>query len=468
VSPADDPLHDLDLVTLVGEASAADLGPLADDSLWWTNDGAPVGVGRRVSVRVVGGVHRIGLHARYGDRSDSVVRSIDVTGDGLGRVLWTVALDTSTADGLALSPGGDLLYAKDNAPWSAHVAVAIATDGSLRWRVETGLSAQKSLPAVGPGGDQYYGYWIGPGGGPGDDAGGVLALDADGIIRWTFIAADHASAGNGLYHAHGGVSLGPDGTIYVATEETDFPFYAVRPDGTMAWRSASGSNNRFFSYTTLLADSLVATFGRVDAMTVVGGAGGAPRWNAPVSGSFCLLAPAVGDNGTVFVPDGDGRVTAYTPDGTQRWDFPLPLGILQGSPVVGPDRLYLAAANGGVTVVSTGGAALGTWGPAPQDYFHDGITLGANGVVYVAANDSLLSYDAGGNRRFAVAVPHRVTAECEESQGGPVIGPDGTVYLRASHFGVMAFRDTVGPATDAPWPTLQGNFSRTGRRATDQ
>jgi hypothetical protein len=50
----------------------------------------------------------------------------------------------------------------------------------------------------------------------------------------------------------------------------------------------------------------------------------------------------------------------------------------------------------------------------------------------------------------------------------PVIGDDGTVYVRASGVGVMAFRDTVGPSTTAPWPTLQGNFQRTGRVATGQ
>jgi len=462
-----DAIHDLDPLTLVGEVGASDLGLLPDDSIWWTHDGTPVGTGRRVEFRAVAGRHRIGLHARYGRRSDSTESEIDVAADGLGRLLWSVPLDTNTAATLAFDPAG-ILHAMDNDLWGRHVAVAIGVDGSLRWRVETGLASQKSPPAIGPDGAQYYGYWIGPAGGPENKAGGVLVLNPDGTRRWAFIAAENAPPGGGNYDAHGGVALDPTGVIYVATEEQDFPFYAIHADGTLRWRAPSGNNNEFYSYTTLLADSLLATFGRRDAMTVVGADDGLLRWSAPVRGSFCLLAPAVGADGTVYVPDPAGRITAYSASGGLLWDRPLPTGVSLGSPVVGRDRIYLAASNGGVMVLSLGGDPAATWGPAPAGFFHDGITLAANGVVYVAIRDTLLSYDAGGNRRFAVSIPHRLPSQCSDAQGGPVIGPDGTVYLRASDFGVMAFRDTVGPAIDAPWPTLQGNFQRTGRRATDQ
>jgi hypothetical protein len=283
--------------------------------------------------------------------------------------------------------------------------------------------------------------------------------------------------GSTYYHSHGGVALDASGNVYLATEENDSPLYGIAPDGSLRWRTAThttGYLSRFWSYATLLTDSLVGSPRVGDSLPVVGTEAGVQRWSAAMGPSyFCLLAPAVGADGAVYVSKWQDPATfapgvaAYNPSGTVRWTQPLPVQPRSGSPVVGGDRLYFAAPNGGVLVLTISGLTEATWGPPLAAYFHDGITLAGKDVLYVAANDTLLSYDRAGTRRFAVPIPHRVSSGCYEAQGGPVVGRDGTIYVRASDGGVMAFRDTVGPATSAPWPTLQGDFTRRGRRATD-
>lgn len=475
-----DSVFALDTVVMIGAASAPDLGVLPDDSLWWTEDGRVVDSGPITRVRVTAGSHGFILHARYGARDGSALRTLSVLGGGLGRVLWRVPLDSNPADGLALSPDGTTLYASDQ---GGATAVAIGLDGSVLWRRGLGLTFRDQLPAVGPNGSLYYPYLGGPSGGPVDESGGVLALAADGTTRWVFVTADHSprSLRDSIqddYTIDGGVAVDASGRVFFPSEEYGAPMYSLTSSGNLRWRRETPQVSWFDGgFTVLVADSLVVALPRDSAFPAFTTDSGIRRWGADIrKGAWCARGPAVGPNGDLYVPQDAGwALNAYRPDGTLRWSKSLPEQLVAGEPVVGVDRIYLASIRGAVLVLSLAGDSIAAFGPPlvyawpPSDYFRDGLTLGAHGVLYIAGQDTLFSYDSTGTRRFATAIPHNVPDLnlCWQSQGGPVIGADGTVYVRASDYGVIAIRDTVGPATDAPWPTLQGSFLRAGRRATD-
>lgn len=463
-----DTLWELDPLVLVGEAGAPDLGVLPDDSVWWTLDGTIVGTGHVATVRAAAGTQTIAFHARYNARTATVTRLLHATPGGLGRLLWSVPLDSSGASPLSFDPARGVAYATEQ---QGALGVAVRTDGSVLWRAALGISAVWTGPAIGPDGTLFFGYYGGPPGGPtGSETGGVLAVNPDGTRRWAVPAADLGPPGSTYYHVHGGVAIDSAGNVYFANEEDDAPLYSLDANGALRWRAATGGagTHRFWSYTVLVGDTLATSILRTDSMPVVAARSGAVRWRAGVDRNhFCLLGPAVGHDGTLYVPGrAERQVLAFDAAGQLQWSVEVRGFFETGGPVIGRDTLYLGGRNGGVTLISRTGTSLGTFGPAPDGY-QDGVTLAANGVLYVAGRDTLYSYDASGVLRFAVPVPHRPSGACFEAGGGPVITDDGTILLRASFGELVALRDTVGPATDAAWPTLQGNFKRNGRRAID-
>jgi hypothetical protein len=118
-----DTLFDTETIFFAGEATPEGFGLLPDGSLWWTEDGIEIGRGRHIQHLASVGRHTFGFHARYGERSDSVLLAASVM-TTMGRVLWTAPLAGSD-EGLALSPDG-VIYAQDGS-----AVVAVGPDGEL-------------------------------------------------------------------------------------------------------------------------------------------------------------------------------------------------------------------------------------------------------------------------------------------------------------------------------------------------
>ena len=133
-------LYGADSTHFVGDASAADVGPIPDDSIWWSVDGVEFGRGREVTYIIDEGLQPFVLHARHGSREDSVAHELNV-GQGLGRILWTVPLNTNDWDGISMSSDGTL-YALDH-----HIElVAVSRDGHIQWR--TGIKTRPMIAGM--------------------------------------------------------------------------------------------------------------------------------------------------------------------------------------------------------------------------------------------------------------------------------------------------------------------------------
>ena len=464
VSPApDDSLAHGDTVLFLGEATGDDIGLLPDDSTWWSEGGWLIGRGRRVAHIVREGARSYRFHARYGSREDSVSLALSVGQAGIGQILWVVAMSSpewGVSDGLALGPSG-VLYARDY-----RTIVAIALDGSVLWRSELPVFIYGHAPAIAPDGTIYYGFvpaaLVKPGG-------GVIALSGDGAIKWIFRNADHLPPEvYGLGCVHWGVALDSEGTIYFRAEYTDSPMYAVWPDGTLKWRVSTISGRepsvsmKGIGTPVLVGDTLAVVAQRRDSVVAVDTRDGTLRWSRSLPGSsgYRDPSPAVDFAGNIYIARADS-LSAFSSTGDVLWSRALSRPAYSSGPTLPYSYLYLATDSGGVTVMTHDGQPVAEFG-SPGHYYHSAATLGENGVLYVAGHDTLYSYASDGAVRYRVPVHH--TAYAQFSQGGPVIGPDGTVYFRAWGHGVVAIRDTVGPASTAPWPMLGGGPTRRGRR----
>ena len=239
------------------------------------------------------------------------------------------------------------------------VLYAVWPNGRGRWSLRVGITTGQVPPArpvVGPDGTSYWNL-----------GGSVVAVGPAGHLRWVFLAAGRGSP----VLAHGRVlfAAGP----YLYAINTTGP-----AAGRYAWRAAMGA-----------------------AGAATGGA-----------------SPAVGSDGTAYVPSPDGNLYAIDPDGLRRWTFSA--GVRLGfSPAVGPDgTVYLAAFADGrgwlYALTPRGRLRWRVQVPTGSD-----VTRGPDGTLYLAAH-LLVAVSPRGRILWRRVV---------DATGAPLAGPGPVVMV---------------------------------------
>jgi hypothetical protein len=283
----------------------------------------------------------------------------------------------------------------------------VAADGTILVPAngELGLTAldANGLGALGPGGRVLWTL-------PGTASGGAadLALGADGtlyVFAGSEFGAFRSDGGTAWTHPIAantpcgppasvwGLTVGPDGTIYLTWHEPCGPepsaMAAFAPDGTPKWNLKLDSDAPQ-SAPTMGADGNVyflswseSASSRVYLEAV--SPGGSIVWKlGPLQGASGAYPSgvAVASDGTVYASAG-AAVLAATPGGKSKWALALPTGM--SVPAVGPDgEVYVVEYSGILDAVSPAGKVA--W-----------------------------SYDSGASTAGIL--------------GPPLVGGDGTVYF---------------------------------------
>jgi outer membrane protein assembly factor BamB len=192
--------------------------------------------------------------------------------------------------------------------------------------------------------------------------------------------------------------VGPDGTIYVPSR---LGFFAVNPNGTQKWK----------------------------------------RWGSDAFDfTFTEMAPAVADDGTVYVVKDSSTDELFWPDdalyaldpddGSTLWTFVIGRGTY-GSPTIGPDgTIYIGSAKSGVNnsvfAINPNGTEKWRWDSGSSCSIETSPGLGPNGEVYVVHNClGLVALDSSGDLLWN-------RADLGDAWNSPSVGPDGTVYIADS------------------------------------
>jgi outer membrane protein assembly factor BamB len=190
----------------------------------------------------------------------------------------------------------------------------------VKWTVQTGPTL-KSSPALGQDGTVYVSsmngklYAVAP---PLDPA------SQQGVIRWAFrfaefpgtsepVVSHSPPAGADGIGSGASPTVGPDGTIYVGANNSNF--YAIAPDGQLEWMfEAQREIAGIWSTAALSADMNTLYFGAnkggiyaLDRIT------GSLRWVFPIVGSI-YSSPALDATDTLYTGSTVGHVLAI--DGT--------------------------------------------------------------------------------------------------------------------------------------------------------
>jgi outer membrane protein assembly factor BamB len=188
-----------------------------------------------------------------------------------------------------------------------HNFYAINPDGSEKWCFRTGemIDSAGALPADMPGtvlvpsGDGYL----------------YRLNSVDGSLIWKFDARiSPRMSYNNWFEAN--ITLGRDGTIYAGN--TNFNYYAIKPDGQLKWTYETGSNA--WSASGIDADGSLY-WGSCDTFFHAVSANGQPKWKRRTLG-FISASPAIGLDGTVYAGSFDSYFYAMDPaTGKPRWKF---------------------------------------------------------------------------------------------------------------------------------------------------
>ncbi|MDD5321201.1 MAG: PQQ-binding-like beta-propeller repeat protein [Methylococcales bacterium] len=257
---------------------------------------------------------------------------------------------------------------------------AVNSDGTLKWKYQPDQFPWfVSSPAIGPDGTVYIGVQYAQN----KAFQGLLAINPNGTLEWT-------------YPIDGGVESTPaiaaDGTVYVASNDSDQALHALMPNGSLKWIFLRGGLLSFSS-PAIGGDGTVylgSTVGKLYAITPDGGA----KWIVNFSAPFVLpsvSSPAIGSNGEIFV-----FVSELTFQSSGDDVFVTKLhAIGQPDIVVSPtDCLFNWAEKNYPTLFAPSGAPTQVWPPYNYRYYsatnaYLGISSVDNHVYYMGPDGKL-------------------------------------------------------------------------------
>ena len=348
-------------------------------------------------------------------------------------LLWSVPLDGGVQDNAAPVIGADgTIYAPTDLAF-----YAIRPNGTVAWKKwgtdpfdRTDIA---TAPAIGPDGTVYVWKTAAPE----DDhwpGGALYALDpTSGDIVWEYVTGRVS---------YGSPTVGSDGTVYVGSAEDTSRLYAIRPDGTLRWAWTSSEPGTWIESSPAITSAGEVYFHHNTEGLVALDASGNERWIAPGLGES-WNSPSIGPDGTVYIGNSDYYFYAVHPDGTVKWQAPLPNWTSMASAAIAADGTILRGDDGGIFhAISPAGSVRWSYETATGEDLTSAPVLGANGVVFFPAGDAIFALrvsDGGMLWRRTIG----------EYGQPPAIGADGTLHVLASTGPDSAVLHAFGCGPDA-------------------
>jgi outer membrane protein assembly factor BamB len=252
-----------------------------------------------------------------GDITNNVLYAVRAPASGReAQVAWSVDLGGGGGPGglsPTIGPDGTIYQV---APLGK--LFAVSPDSTVRWTAQTGPSV-KMAPAIGPDGTIYTTsldgklYAVAP----------PAAGSQEGTVRWTFDFGEHlgptplvtapvtgpGNRGQDGIGSAASVTVGPDGTLYVGANNSNF--YAIAPDGKMKWLfEAERELAGIWTTAALSPDGSTLYFGaNKGGLYALNAADGQLRWQYKIFGSI-YSSPLLDKQGAIYSGSTVGRLVA--------------------------------------------------------------------------------------------------------------------------------------------------------------
>lgn len=239
-------------------------------------------------------------------------------------------------------------------------------------------------------------------------------------------------------------AVGADGTVYVSS--TDNFFYALNPDGSLKWRTATEGYSD--SSTSAVAPDGTIYFGTLTGNIYALNPDGSIRWTIAPGTSPYLAAPAIAADGTLYIKQAAGELRAISASGTELWSYLIAGEGSYAGPAVTTDGTIIQPANdGAIHALSPAGDLLWKFQPQTASATDDasGIytspSIDQLGNIYASSlNGTVFSITDKGELRWVFRTP-----EAGENVSSSLALGDGRAYF-ASYGGFLYALDQTSGA----------------------
>jgi outer membrane protein assembly factor BamB len=252
----------------------------------------------------------------------------------------------------------------------------------------------------------------------------LFSLSPNGTTNWIFNLGSVPFGGISSAQ-FGSPSIGPDGTIYVGSQ--DGHVYSISPQGQTNWTFAL-TNATYCS--PAIANDGTIYIGSDDGNLYALDRSGNRKWNFK-TGRNVESSPAVSADGTVYIGGLDGIFRAFDADGNPKWSR-APGGISASPAICADGSVLVASYASGLYAYSPSGAIL--WSLPSVGQMFCSPVVGSDGTIYVTVGTwlySLQGTNALGSEPWAM-FRHDVRHNARSIQRGlslPTLVPGGGVSL---------------------------------------
>lgn len=350
----------------------------------------------------------------------------DVAGPRAPRQKWVFRTKGRIYADATIARDGDTIYV---ASFDGNL-YAVDPAGREKWSRKLGGKIW-GTPAIGRDGTIYVG----------SDADQLVAIDPSGSEKWAFSTRQPYRKGNKPHDGKYDVDTSPlvldDGSVVFGC---DTNLFALRPLlGGVRWMFEAGAGRaKIFSSPAMGHDGTIY-FGTQGRFFFALSQSAKVLWHQKTGRDNDSTA-AIGDDGTIYFGSDDHNLRAMAPGGELRWE--VDLGHPVRAPVsVGHDGTVIASTYGPEPFIAAfaprDGRELWRFAARPGDGAHYGIQSGAlvdaEGYVYFGGRDHYI---------YCLSPSGEPVWEFEtgdQVDSGPVLGPDGTLYVGSDDRRLYAF-----------------------------
>ena len=240
-----------------------------------------------------------------------------------GTEKWSYRVGNDIYSSPVIGDDGAIYFGNVIYPTDGYI-YALYPNGTLKWRYKTDLVVYSS-PAIGPDGIIYCGS---------HDTYLYALYPNNGTLKWK-------------YKTDGWIRVSPcigdDGTIYVVS--LDGYLHAVNPDGSLKWKTDVGAGTS----PTIGQDGTI--YAGYRTLHAVDPTDGSVKWTFDVGGTIQGATPCHSAEDIIYFGthltdyDGGGDFVAVNPDGTERWREGIANHYIDSAPAIGDDgTVYVGSA----------------------------------------------------------------------------------------------------------------------------